>query len=81
MEREAIGPVEDRFDDVARRWQARRQQQGGHRRGVLEGQALQSDLLGLALGQETRSPVAQWRPRRCIVTAVCAEDEDSGARH
>ena len=70
VERQSVGALVDSPDELGRGRQTGRQQERRHRRGVLEGQPLETDLLGSALCQQARSPVTERGPGRRLVAAV-----------
>ena len=75
MERDPVGPVVDRADHVARRRQAGVQDQGGHQGRLLDRERLEAHLLGDALRDEPRMPLAQEAAAAELVGAVRPDQE------
>ena len=75
VERDAVGPGVDRVDDVARRRQARPEDQRRHQRRLVAAQAPEPYLLRDPLGDEPGSPFAQPGCVECLVAAIGADEE------
>src|SRR6185369_11981941 len=63
------------LDDVAWRRELAAEDQGRRQRRLLEGEAAQADLLGIALAQEPRSPLPVDALRRELVGAISHEHQ------
>ena len=85
VERDAVGSLVDRVRDLARGREAGVEDQRRDERGLRPGERRQPDLLGDALGQQPRPPVAQARAGRGLVGPVAAargaaDDRATGGR-
>ena len=58
VQRDAVGPLVDRLDHVARSRQLAAKDQRRRDRGLLDGQRSEPDLFGVALAEDARSPFA-----------------------
>jgi len=75
-ERDAVGPPEDRVDDLACRRQPRSEEEGRHESGLLAGQPPEADLLGEALVHEAGPPFAVDRAVGQLVEAVSPQHQE-----
>ena len=75
VERDPVGPLEDRGRDLARGRQARVEDERRREGRLLAGQRPKPDLLGDALGDQADTPVTQARSRRDVFDPVVGDDE------
>ncbi len=76
VERDAVRPREHRADHLARRRQARPEDERRHERRLVVGERRQADLLGEPLAEQPGPPLAMDRPGRELAQPVATEDEE-----
>ena len=80
VERDAVRALVHGLDDVARGGQVAAEDQRRGHAGLVERQGAELDLLGVALAEQPRPPLAMDRVDRELVGAVVAQDEQRPVR-
>ena len=75
MQRDAIGPLEDGGDDIARRRTVQVEDLARHERGFVEREAPKSDLFGEPFGQESCAPLPHGDAWVEFVAPIRGHDE------